>query len=146
MLALAACGGDSDDGVDGGGNAAGDDGAAGSSDSPSAPSGEETDGGDASGGEAVAALDDVPVGEATAFTTPDGDNALLYRPDETTVVAFSAVCTHQGGVLQPAGDSLRCTLHGSVFDAATGEVLNGPADEDLPAVGVRIEGDQVVTA
>jgi nitrite reductase/ring-hydroxylating ferredoxin subunit len=140
-LALAACGGDGDSNA-----GAGDDGASGASDSPS-PSNGETGGGDGGGddGEAVAALDEVPIGEAMAFTTPEGDNALLFRSDATTVAAFSAVCTHQGGALQPDGEQLRCSLHNSVFDAATGEVLDGPADENLPAVAVRIEDDQVVT-
>jgi nitrite reductase/ring-hydroxylating ferredoxin subunit len=87
----------------------------------------------------------VPIGEAVPVTTPDGTDALLFRADETTVAAFGVVCTHEGGTVQPDGDQLRCPLHNSVFDAATGEVLGGPASEALPSVSVRIEGDSIVT-
>lgn len=133
---LAACGGDGGDGA--------------ADESPAPPAeepgtGDGDGGGDATGdGAEVAALADVPVGEAVAVTGPDGEDALLFRPDEETVVAYSAVCTHKGGTLQPDGAELRCPLHQSVFDAATGEVVNGPATEALPAVAVRVEGDRIV--
>lgn len=107
-------------------------------------------------GEPVAALDDVPVGEATAVTIPDGEDggdggdgeeAFLYRSDESTVVAFSAICTHQGCAVEADGAArLHCPCHDSVFDAATGEVLAGPATEPLPSIAVRIKGDEIVTA
>ncbi|ONK12687.1 Rieske (2Fe-2S) protein [Streptomyces sp. MP131-18] len=137
-LALAACGDDSDDengenGENGNDAENGNDG-----NDDAAPQNPEGPGG------ALAALADVPVGEATAATTPDGDDALLFRADETTVAAFSAVCTHQGCGVQPAGTELHCPCHNSVFDAATGEVLSGPADEPLPAIRVKIEGQQIV--
>lgn len=89
-------------------------------------------------------LDEVPVGQATEATAPDGSRALVFRADETTVAAFGTVCTHQGCAVQPDGDRLHCPCHDSVFDAATGEVLEGPADRPLPAVPVRIEGQQIV--
>ncbi|WP_326598178.1 Rieske (2Fe-2S) protein [Streptomyces sp. NBC_01803] len=92
----------------------------------------------------IAALVDVPVGEAVAVTTPNGAEALLFRSDETTVAAFSAICTHAGCGVQPDGDRLHCPCHDSVFDAATGERLEGPADAPLPPIRVRIEDDQVI--
>jgi Rieske Fe-S protein len=88
----------------------------------------------------------VPVGEATAVTTPSGDEAMIFRADESTVACFSAVCTHKGCAVEAAGTELACPCHGSVFDAATGEVVNGPAEEPLPSIAVRIEGEQIVTA
>ncbi|WP_059010348.1 Rieske (2Fe-2S) protein [Streptomyces specialis] len=94
----------------------------------------------------IAALVDVPVGEAVAVKTPNGGDALLFRADETTVAAFSAICTHAGCTVQPDGGRLHCPCHDSVFDAATGERLEGPADAPLPPIPVRIEDDQVVTA
>ena len=49
------------------------------------------------------------------------------------------------GVEAAGGLELRCPNHGSRFDAADGAaVLNGPAEEPLPSVGARVEGDQVV--
>lgn len=141
-VALTACGSGDDGGGDPSPEPTGEDGGATDGGTGGEDSGE--DGGGENGGEAVMELDEAPVGEATAFTTPDGEDALLYRSDETTVVAYSAVCTHLGGALQPAGAELHCPLHQSVFDAETGEVLSGPADDALPAVPVRIEGDQIV--
>ncbi|MDT0342024.1 Rieske (2Fe-2S) protein [Streptomyces litchfieldiae] len=137
-LALAACGDDSSDspggsGSDNSGNA-----------ESSGGSGDSEGSGSAEPG-TLAALADVPVGEATPATTPDGENALIFRADETTVVAFSAVCTHQGCGVEPDGAEFHCPCHNSVFDAATGEVISGPANAPLPAIRVRIEGDQIVT-
>ncbi|GAB2915356.1 QcrA and Rieske domain-containing protein [Streptomyces mayteni] len=143
-LALAACGSDDDSssadsspsqsadggaGSDTGGGEAGDDASAGSG---------------AGGGTPIAAVADVPVGEAIPTTTPDGQEAMLFRADETTVACFSAICTHAGCSVQSEGAELRCPCHQSVFDAATGEVLGGPAPDPLPAIGVRIDGDQIV--
>lgn len=113
--------------------------------------GDGGDGGDAASprsqapaGERVAALSDVPVGGSTAVATPAGD-ALVSRKSETEVSAFSAVCTHQGCKVEPAGAELRCPCHGSVFDAFTGKVKNGPAEAPLPAIGVAVEGQSIVT-
>ncbi|MFR9725659.1 Rieske (2Fe-2S) protein [Streptomyces sp. MS19] len=95
-------------------------------------------------GEELAALADVPVGEPTFARTESGGEAFLYRSDETTVTAYGAACTHRGCAVQPAGDELRCPCHGSVFEAATGEVVSGPATRALPAVRVKIENDRIV--
>ncbi|MGP3966416.1 Rieske (2Fe-2S) protein [Streptomyces sp. 6N223] len=142
---LTACG--SDDESSGSNDTSG---SASDGDSPDSSSdgqgGDEGQGGSGSGGEPLASVDEVPVGEAAGpFATPDGE-AMLFRPDESSVVCFSAACTHKGCTVEADGTELSCPCHGSVFDAATGEVLNGPADEPLPAVTVRIEGDQIVTA
>ncbi len=42
------------------------------------------------------------------------------------------------------GLELACPNHGSRFSAADGSVSRGPAASPLAAVGVRLEGDQVV--
>lgn len=141
-LALAACGGGDNDATDtdpGAGPETTGPESTGPGAGSSAPEGEQP-----GGGEPLAALSEVPVGEATAVTTPDGQEAVLFRPDEATVAGFSAICTHQGCPVQPEGAELRCPCHQSVFDAATGEVLGGPADEPLPALSVRVQDGQVV--
>ncbi|PRX46096.1 nitrite reductase/ring-hydroxylating ferredoxin subunit [Prauserella shujinwangii] len=110
-------------------------------------------GGDAGGaspappsGQALASVSEVPVGEAKSVTTPDGAEAIVSRQDESTVAGFSAVCTHQGCTVQPEGTELKCPCHGSLFDAFTGEVKNGPATEPLPPINVKIENGRIVTA
>ena len=94
----------------------------------------------------LVALADVPVGGAVAVTTAGGDKVVVAQPEAGQVVAFSAICTHQGCAVTPNGDRLDCPCHGSVFEAFTGAVVQGPADEPLPAFGVRVDGDQVLEA
>ncbi|GAA2369161.1 Rieske (2Fe-2S) protein [Streptomyces carpaticus] len=88
-------------------------------------------------------LDDVPVGEAVAVKTTSGEDALLYRSGESDLVAFSSVCTHNGGKVSPEGTQLRCPLHNSVFDAATGEPLSGPVTKPLTPLDVTTEGNEI---
>ena len=68
----------------------------------------------------------------------------VYRDDEGTVHAHSAVCPHLGCAVHwnPAEKTWDCPCHGSRF-SAEGEVMHGPAaaglasvsTEDLPGVG-----------
>jgi Rieske Fe-S protein len=45
------------------------------------------------------------------------------------VVAFSRTCTHAGAFVSPgASGRLTCSAHGSVFNASTGAVIEGPAE------------------
>jgi Rieske Fe-S protein len=93
----------------------------------------------------VAALADVPVG-GSVDAEINGEPALIAQPTAGQVVAFSAICTHQGCVVAAAGAELHCPCHGSKFDAATGEVIHGPALEPLPRIDVAISGDRIVAA
>ena len=92
---------------------------------------------------AIVKLDDVPIGGAVAAQAPSGA-VIVAQPAEGRVVAFSAICTHQGCKVAPAGVTLNCPCHGSKFDAMTGRVLNGPAKADLEPVAVKISGQDVV--
>ena len=48
------------------------------------------------------------------------------------VVAFSRTCTHAGSLVNPGSNNqLVCPAHGSVFNASTGAVIEGPADRSL---------------
>jgi cytochrome b6-f complex iron-sulfur subunit len=92
----------------------------------------------------LVALDSITVGEAVSATTADGSKIVVARPTSSTAAAFSAICTHMGCTVAPAGKQLHCPCHGSVFDAVTGKVVNGPATEPLPKVGVHVAGGQVL--
>ena len=67
------------------------------------------------------------------------------------VVAFSYICTHQGGPLQnqyKVVDNHRilgqCPLHLSTFDLTRhGIVVSGQAYENLPQVLLELEGDEI---
>jgi Rieske Fe-S protein len=97
----------------------------------------------AAAGEDVAALADIPVGGSLGATI-GGEPVLLAQPTAGEVVAFSAICTHQACTVAAAGATFACPCHGSVFDAATGAVEQGPALEPLPSVPVTVDGDRVI--
>ncbi len=96
-------------------------------------------------GAALVDLGQVPIGGAVSAKGPDGKPVVVARPAENEVTAHSAVCTHMGCTVKPSGDVLTCPCHGSVFRAASGEVVTGPADRPLPDIPVRIAGGKVVT-
>jgi Rieske Fe-S protein len=96
-----------------------------------------------SAGKPLAKLSDIKVGQAISATGPDGADIIITRPTETTVAAYSAICTHEGCTVKAAGTELDCPCHGSVFDLK-GAVLHGPAQRPLRAVQVSLSGDDVV--
>ncbi|WP_256069532.1 MULTISPECIES: Rieske (2Fe-2S) protein [unclassified Streptomyces] len=83
----------------------------------------------------------IPIGGAKLFRD---DKVVVSQPHKGTFKAFSAVCTHQGCVVDSVdGTTISCPCHGSQFDALTGAVVQGPATEPLPAVPVRQSGGQL---
>ncbi|HLN18304.1 MAG TPA: Rieske 2Fe-2S domain-containing protein [Acidimicrobiales bacterium] len=77
---------------------------------------------------------DVPVGGAASFTDPaSGDPSIVLQLTKGTFVAYDAVCPHAGCTVGYAGGAklLVCPCHGSEFDPANGDVLNGPAPTGL---------------
>lgn len=91
----------------------------------------------------VAVLSDIPVGGAVAVML-DGSQIIVSQPTAGEVVAFSAICTHEGCIVVPEKKGLNCPCHKSLFDTVTGAVLKGPATEPLPAVKVALDGDKVL--
>ncbi len=104
-----------------------------------APSDEAPSGADPA---AAAQVSDVPVGGATFV---ESSNAVLTQPVAGDFRAFDATCPHQGCAVRDVQDGqLACPCHGSRFDPATGEVLQGPATRGLTALGVTVDGDGLV--
>ncbi|HEX9312591.1 MAG TPA: Rieske 2Fe-2S domain-containing protein [Actinomycetota bacterium] len=104
-------------------------------------------------GTTVAKLDSVPVGGAVAFSDPaTGNPAVLLRPAERSVEAFSRVCTHAGCLVQwdQADALLICPCHGAEFDPSHGgRPISGPAPTALERIPVAIDrstGNVVVTS
>jgi len=64
------------------------------------------------------------------------------------VVAYSAICTHQGcpvNMWSKERNAFVCSCHGSVFDPKNGaEVIDGPAPRPLASLGLKLK-DGVVT-
>jgi nitrite reductase/ring-hydroxylating ferredoxin subunit len=94
---------------------------------------------------AIAKLADIPVGSSIKGKA-GGESLLLARPTDGTVVAFSAICTHQSCTVEPAGKELVCPCHQSHYDAFTGKVLSGPAPRPLTAFPVAVQDGNVVPA
>jgi cytochrome b6-f complex iron-sulfur subunit len=99
----------------------------------------------AASGTKLVALDKVPVGGAVSAKDAAGKPIIVARPDKDTAVAFSAICTHMGCTVAPAGKELRCPCHGSVFQATTGKNTAGPAPRPLDKVDVHVAAGEVVT-
>ena len=99
----------------------------------------------AAGGPLVA-LADLPVGSSTSVKAADGTTVLVSRTGESTAVAFSARCTHQGCTVAVQGEKWQCPCHGSAFSPQDGSVLQGPAKAPLAAYPVTVSGGAVVPA
>jgi len=95
-------------------------------------------------GTVLAKVADVPVGGSISATA-SGKDVLIARPTASDVVAFSAVCTHMGCIVDPAGNEFHCPCHGSRYDAATGAVKSGPAPTALPAIAVHVVAGDIVS-
>ncbi len=100
----------------------------------------------AGGGVAIGAASAVPVGGAASFTDPTTSQpAYVVQPRAGQFKAFSAVCTHQGCTVDfsRSGNQFSCPCHGALFDATSGAVLQGPAQDPLPAVNVSVRSGQI---
>lgn len=86
---------------------------------------------------------EVPVGTAKQFKA-GGDTVIVAQPTEGEFVAFSATCTHQGGIVQVVQDlSLRCPLHGAEYDATDGRNTRAPAPRPLDSIPVTESGGKL---
>lgn len=94
-----------------------------------------------------------PRKEVTPFTTSTGEipvgagkiffdyNTVVTQPREGDFRAFSAVCPHQGCIVNDIADGLiRCPCHGSRFRITDGSPEHGPAQEPLARLKFAVEG------
>jgi NADPH-dependent 2,4-dienoyl-CoA reductase/sulfur reductase-like enzyme/nitrite reductase/ring-hydroxylating ferredoxin subunit len=95
----------------------------------------------------VAHVDDLEDGQMKEVQA--GEQAILLVRVEGKYHAYAPTCPHQGaplaeGVLR--GRHLRCPWHQTVFDAATGDLLEPPALDRLHSYDLRVEGQDVIVA
>jgi nitrite reductase/ring-hydroxylating ferredoxin subunit len=94
--------------------------------------------------DALATTDEIPVGGGIILTDV---RIVVTQPSRGQFEAFSAVCTHQGQTVGKVSDNtITCLFHGSQYDAATGDVTNGPATTGLDPVKIRVKGDAILRA
>ena len=126
---LAACGGQDSTST----------GSDGSGDSGSSPS--DTGG---TPGEALATAADVPVGGCFVVS---GAKVVVTQPSEGDFKAFTAVCTHQGCLVETSSEGdIPCPCHGSKFSLEDGSPISGPASAPLAAVDITVDGDTITRA
>jgi Rieske Fe-S protein len=106
--------------------------------SPAPPSATAAPAEPAPAGTPVASVADVQAAGSIVVGKDEDAYLLAYAGD--TVVAHTAVCTHQRCTVGASG---LCPCHQSRFDVATGAVINGPALRPLAERGVTISGGQV---
>jgi nitrite reductase/ring-hydroxylating ferredoxin subunit len=89
-------------------------------------------------GTTLASTAEIPVDAGSVFAE---HRVVVTQPAKGTFRAFSAVCTHQGCIVQEVSDgTINCPCHGSRFDIADGSVVRGPAQQPLPRLPVTVEG------
>jgi Rieske Fe-S protein len=93
------------------------------------------------GGTALGSASEIAVGGGKVFTDA---KVVVTQPSAGEYKAFSAVCTHQGCIVdQVANGTIDCPCHGSQFSIKDGSVVAGPAPSPLPAAAVTVSGGQV---
>ncbi|MBH0119481.1 Rieske (2Fe-2S) protein [Rhodococcus sp. CX] len=86
------------------------------------------------------AVGDIPVGGGVVFPSQE---VVVTKPGDSQVLAFSAVCTHQGcTVADVSGGTINCPCHGSKYNL-DGTVAHGPATRSLPGKTTEIRDGQV---
>ncbi|MET7988683.1 MULTISPECIES: Rieske (2Fe-2S) protein [unclassified Streptomyces] len=95
----------------------------------------------ASSGQELATTSDIPVGGGTVFKD---QKIVVTQPAKGDFKAFSAICTHQGCLVDKvANGTIDCPCHGSKFAVANGAVKAGPAPRPLPAEKITVEGNSI---
>jgi 3-phenylpropionate/trans-cinnamate dioxygenase ferredoxin component len=95
----------------------------------------------------VAELNDLDNGELMAVEV-DGEPICLAKVDGS-IYAFTDNCTHISGPLNEGeldGDVLTCPWHGAQFNVRTGEVLRGPARQDILTYPVQVEETSILVS
>jgi Rieske Fe-S protein len=98
--------------------------------------------------QAVARLDEIPVGGSRLFRYPDADShAIVVRLTTDRLVAYDQACTHLlcPVIAQPDRGRLHCPCHNGNFDIETGRPTSGPPERPLARIRLDVR-DGVVYA
>lgn len=92
-------------------------------------------------GEALATVDQIPVGGGVVIPDPA---IVVTQPESSVYKAFTAICPHQGCLVDEVVDNeIICPCHGSRFSAVDGAVLVGPATEGLAPEPIVVQGTEI---
>ena len=89
----------------------------------------------------LATTSQVQVGSGYINTTV---NVVVTQPTAGEYKAFTAVCTHQGCIVDSVSNNvIQCPCHGSQYSAKDGSVLQGPATQPLAAKTIKVSGSEI---
>jgi Rieske Fe-S protein len=118
--------------------------ACGSGGSRAVDSGASEGPGGSDSGETLASAADVPVGGC--FVVQDA-KVVVTQPTEGDFKAFTAVCTHQGCLVETSTEGdIPCPCHSSKFSLEDGSPVSGPATSALAPVEITVDGDAILRA
>jgi Rieske Fe-S protein len=92
--------------------------------------------------EAIASLDEIPVGGVKTFSFPTADDpCILVRTAGASWAAFSQKCTHLSCAVYYSREQnrLECPCHQGYFSIVDGSVLQGPPQRPLPRVTLQVK-------
>lgn len=96
----------------------------------------------------IAKVSSLGIGKALRIQDANGAPAFLFRTT-SGVIAYSAICTHQGCTVNFASASghFLCPCHGAEFDPQSdAKVLAGPTRTPLAKIKLDIQGDEIYLA
>ncbi|MFI8827934.1 Rieske (2Fe-2S) protein [Streptomyces sp. NPDC053431] len=92
-------------------------------------------------GRPLAKTSEIPVGGGTVFKDA---KVVVTQPAKGDFKAFSAVCTHQGCLVDKVADgTIDCPCHGSKYRITDGSVAGGPAPRPLPPEEIRVSSGTI---
>ena len=72
---------------------------------------------------------------------------VVTQPTEGDFKAFTAVCTHQGCLVETSTEGdIPCPCHSSKFSLEDGSPVSGPASAPLAPVEITVDGDSIALA
>lgn len=118
--------------------------ACGGGDTAGSGGGDSSSAGGGGGGGTLTSTADVPVGGGTVVTD---QKVVVTQPTKGDFKAFTAVCTHQGCLVNSVSDGqIHCPCHGSAYSIKDGSVVGGPAPRPLAPITIDVAGGEIVRA
>jgi nitrite reductase/ring-hydroxylating ferredoxin subunit len=84
----------------------------------------------------------ISLGQSLALSDPTYGPILLIHLMNNQIVAYSAICTHAGCIVQfnPSAQDIACPCHGAVYDPSNNaRVIAGPAPYPLQRIPIRYD-------